>query len=108
MVEGDGSNAGGFMRVGSGVVGACCDGVCRMFVCLSCATRVTCRGRDADLGSGGGVVLRGALFSVRCRERSETRGFGGESRQVGGRCVTDRGHEQQSIHMPGSQDDWKR
>lgn len=42
--------------------------------------RGTCNGNEADLGSGGGVVLRGALLGAAlCADRSVPLDFGGES-----------------------------
>lgn len=41
--------------------------------------RGTCSGSEADFGSGGGVMLRGAQLGVRCTDRSVPLDFRGES-----------------------------
>lgn len=61
------STGGAGGREGSGVTGACAwdgDGTCRVLCPLALGggevTLGACSGSDADLGSGGGVELRGA------------------------------------------------
>ena len=73
-VEGDGFSCGGLSTAagaGAGVAGgwggAC---VCRWLWVLSAGGRWTCKGKEADFGSGGGVVLRCELLVDRWSERS--------------------------------------